>query len=138
VTVREAKSISRETTFERDLHPKRDRETLSGVLLNLCTRVAEDLVRKGVVGKTIGIKLRYEDFKTVTRDFTLPNAVADAEAIRSAARECLKRVDLNRRIRLLGVRVGALMRPGEEVINHADSPSRKPEPSVDANLSLFD
>ncbi|MFN0298900.1 MAG: DNA polymerase IV [Burkholderiales bacterium] len=138
VTVREAKSISRETTFERDLHPKRDRETLSGVLLSLCTRVAEDLVRKGVVGKTIGIKLRYEDFKTVTRDVTLQSGIADAETIRAAARECLKRVDLHRRLRLLGVRVGALMRPGEEVINHADSPIRKPEPKVDANLSLFD
>jgi DNA polymerase IV len=137
VTVREAKSISRETTFERDLHAKRDREALSAVLLNLCARVADDLVRKGVVGKTIGIKLRYEDFKTVTRDFTLPAAVAEAEAIRAAARECLKRVDLDRRIRLLGVRVGTLSRPEEEGAQSSTAPSQS-NVVVGANLSLFE
>lgn len=138
VTVREAKSISRETTFERDLHAKRDREALSVVLLHLCTRVAEDLVRKGVVGKTIGIKLRYEDFKTVTRDFTLPAAVADAEAIRAAARECLKRVDLDRRIRLLGVRAGALMQAADARVSEATPTPKKPARSEPWNLSLFD
>ena len=138
VTEREAKSISRETTFERDLHPKRDREALSVVLLHLCTRVAEDLVRKGVVGKTIGIKLRYEDFKTVTRDFTLPAAVADAEAIRAAARECLKRVDLDRRIRLLGVRVGTLIRPGEEAAQATAAPRERSGVGLGTNLSLFE
>ena len=138
VTVRDAKSISRETTFERDLHAKRDREALSVVLLNLCTRVAEDLDRKGVVGKTIGIKLRYEDFKTVTRDVTLPFGVADAEAIRAAARECLKRVDLDRRIRLLGVRVGTLMRPGEEGGHQTAAPLERSGLGVGTNLSLFE
>ncbi len=135
VTAREPKSISRETTFERDLHAKRDREALSVVLLQLCTRVAEDLLRQGVAGKTIGIKLRYEDFKTVTRDVTLPEPVADAEAIRAAARECLKRVDLDRRIRLLGVRVGALARPGEHVDEVASAAKKE---GVPVNLSLFD
>ncbi len=136
VTAREAKSISRETTFERDLHAKRDREALSVVLLHLCTRVAEDLVRKGITGKTIGIKLRYEDFKTVTRDVTLPGPVADAEAIRAAARECLKRVDLDRRIRLLGVRVGMLARPGELLVDEVALAAKKE--GVPVNLLLFD
>jgi DNA polymerase IV len=53
VTVREARSISSETTFERDLHAKRDRDTLSGVLLSLCTRLADDLDRKGVVARPL-------------------------------------------------------------------------------------
>jgi len=104
----EPKSMSRETTFERDLHPKHDRPLLSEVFTQLCLRVAEDLQRKGYVGRTVGIKLRFDTFETVTRDFTLAAATADAAAIRRAATECLRRVELRRRLRLLGVRVSAL------------------------------
>ncbi len=113
VTSSEPKSISRETTFERDLHARRDREQLSGIFTRLCERVAGDLQRKGYVGRTIGIKLRYEDFKTVTRDVSLPVATDDAAAIRRAAGECLRRVPLEQRIRLLGVRASALSRKSE-------------------------
>jgi DNA polymerase IV len=112
VTFSEPKSISRETTFEDDLHPVRDREQLSRIFTDLCARVAEDLRRKDYVGKTIGLKLRYDNFKTVTRDCTIAEPTRDATAIRRAAGECLKRVPLDRRIRLLGVRVGALSKPG--------------------------
>jgi DNA polymerase IV len=108
VTSSEPKSISRETTFERDLHARHDRETLSAIFTALCERVAGDLARKNVMGRTIGIKLRYADFSTVTRDLTLPAAVGEAAAIRRAAGECLKRVPLDRRLRLLGVRVSSL------------------------------
>ncbi|HEX4797788.1 MAG TPA: DNA polymerase IV [Burkholderiales bacterium] len=108
VTHSEPKSISRETTFEDDLHPERDREALSRIFTELCERVAADLERKGYAGRTIGLKLRYDNFKTVTRDRTLDEPTRDAAAIRRAAGECLKRVPLERRIRLLGVRVGAL------------------------------
>ena len=112
VTYSEPKSISRETTFENDLHPRQDREELSRIFTELCARVAGDLERKGYVGRTIGIKLRYENFKTVTRDLTLAAPTADAIVIRRAAGACLKRVPLDHRIRLLGVRVSALIRPG--------------------------
>jgi DNA polymerase-4 len=60
------------------------------------------------VGKTIGIKLRYDDFKSVTRDQTLAHYTADAQAIRHNAGLLLKRVPLAQRLRLLGVRVGTL------------------------------
>jgi DNA polymerase-4 len=106
----EPKSVSRETTFERDLHVKRDREVLSAAFTALCQRVAEDLKRKGVVGRTVGIKLKYQNFRTVTRDLTLPDATQDAAVIRRAAGECLKRVPLEQKIRLLGVRVSALVK----------------------------
>ncbi len=102
------RSISRETTFERDLHARQDRAALSEIFTSLCQRVAADLQRKGYAGRTIGIKLRYADFQTVTRDITLPAPVADLAAIRRAAGECLKRVPLDQRLRLLGVRVGTL------------------------------
>lgn len=110
VTESEPKSISRETTFERDLHARHDRAILSELFTSLCIRLADDLERKGYVARTIGIKLRYADFRTVTRDFTLPAPVADAAAIRRAAGECLRRVPLEQRLRLLGVRAGALSR----------------------------
>ena len=108
VTRSEPKSVGRETTFERDLHPRHDRALLSAAFTALCNRVADDLRRKGYVGRTVGIKLRYEDFRTLTRDLTLPAPIDDAAAIRRAAGECLKRVALEQRLRLLGVRVSTL------------------------------
>ena len=112
VTQSEPVSMSRETTFERDLHPVRDRAELGAVFTRLCQQVAADLQRKGYVGKTIGIKLRYDDFRTATRDHTIDRATADAQTIRRVAGQCLKRVDLGRRLRLLGVRVAKLDRAG--------------------------
>lgn len=108
VTSSEPKSLSRETTFERDLHAKADRDALSGIFTGLCAKVADDLKRKGYIGRTIGIKLRYDDFQTVTRDISLPAPTDDAAVIRRAAGECLRRVPLEKRLRLLGVRVTAL------------------------------
>jgi DNA polymerase-4 len=102
------KSISRETTFERDLHARHDRALLGEIFTELCTRVAADLQRKGYRARTIGIKLRFDDFRIVTRDLTLPEATADAPAIRRAGGECLRRVALERRLRLVGVRASAL------------------------------
>ena len=102
-------SMSRETTFERDLHAVRDREALGAVFTRLCEQVATDLQRKGYVGRTIGIKIRYDNFQSVTRDQSIDEHIADAKRIRQVAGQCLKRVDLSRRIRLLGVRVGSLL-----------------------------
>jgi len=116
VTDCEPKSVSRETTFEADLHPVNDRAQLSDIFTELCVRVAADLERKGYVGKTIGLKIRYDNFKTLTRDCTLEAPTRDAREIRRAASECLKRVPLERRLRLLGVRVGALSKPVEYII----------------------
>ncbi len=110
VTHSEPVSISRETTFDRDLHPVRDRAELGAILDRLVNQLATDLQRKGYAGRTIGIKLRFEDFRTVTRDQTVPAPVADAAALRAAAGQCLKRVDLARRLRLLGVRAAGLVK----------------------------
>ncbi len=131
VTYSEPKSISRETTFENDLHPVRDREKLSRIFTDLCVRVAGDLQRKGYVGKTIGLKLRYDNFKTVTRDRTIDAPTGDAGTIRRAAGECLKRVPLDRRIRLLGVRIGSLSRPGAQT-------HRETKPHAAHAPTLFD
>jgi len=113
VTESEPVSMSRETTFDRDLQAVRDRAELGAIFTHLCEKVAEDLQRKGYVGKTIGIKLRYDDFKIATRDQTVEYFTADAMAIRQIAGRCLKRVPLERPLRLLGVRVGALAKVGD-------------------------
>ncbi|WP_321839222.1 DNA polymerase IV [Paraburkholderia bannensis] len=109
----EPKSMSRETTFERDMHVVRDRATLTPALTRLCERVTEDLQRKGYRGRTVGLKIKFADFKIVTRDLSLPEPVADAASIRRAVGECLKRVSLDRRIRLIGVRIGSLEAAGD-------------------------
>jgi DNA polymerase-4 len=112
VTESEPVSMSRETTFERDLHAVRDRAELGAIFTDLCVQVAADLKRKGYAGKTIGIKLRYDDFRTATRDQTIDHFTDDGPTIRRVAGQCLKRVDLSRKLRLLGVRVGKLARAG--------------------------
>ena len=109
VIAAEPKSLSRESTFERDLHARHDRAELGEIFTGLCVRLADDLARKGYACQTVGIKLRYADFRAVTRDLTLDAAVADAAALRRAAGQCLKRVPLEARLRLLGVRAGKLV-----------------------------
>jgi len=113
VTTRDPKSLSRETTFQRDLHARRDRDALTAILLELCQRLGADLEHKGRLAKTIGIKLRYDNFQTITRDLTLERATAAAQTIRDAARACLRRVPLDRPLRLLGIRAGSLVVPGK-------------------------
>lgn len=109
----EPQSISRETTFERDLHARQDRAELSQIFTALCSGVAQDLRRKQYAARAIGIKLRYADFQTVTRNITLPTCINDEAHIRKAAGECLKRVPLIQKIRLLGVRAGGLVSEDE-------------------------
>ncbi|HMN74531.1 MAG TPA: DNA polymerase IV [Burkholderiaceae bacterium] len=141
VTHSEPKSISRETTFERDLHAVRDRATLTPLLTGLCVALAGDLARKGYASKTIGIKLRFDDFKIVTRDLTLAAHTMDAHSIRRAAGECLKRVDLTRRLRLLGVRAGALAKLADLVkpaAAHDPAATAACEPAASYELPLFD
>jgi DNA polymerase IV len=108
-TESEPVSMSRETTFERDLHAVHDKAELGEVFTELCESVARDLQRKGYLGRTIGIKLRWGNFKIATRDITIDQATDDPKIIRRTAGLALKRIDLSQRFRLLGVRVGKLI-----------------------------
>ncbi len=135
VTESEPVSMSRETTFDRDLHAVRDKAELGRVFTWLCEKVAEDLQRKGYVGKTIGIKLRYDDFKTATRDQTVDAFTADAATIRRVAGLCLKRVPLDRKLRLLGVRVGGLVRQEDRLDTEKNRPNAQvlsPHDAIDS------
>ena len=123
-------SMSRETTFERDLHAVRDREQLRTLFTTLCEQLAQDLQRHGYVGKTIGVKLRYDNFQRATRDLTIDAYTNDAALIRRTAGLCLKRAPLERRLRLLGVKVCGLVR--SDAVPAVSSP-----PAAPAELSLF-
>ena len=89
---------------------------LSKIFTDLCERLSQDLKGRGYLGRTIGIKLRFEDFHTVTRDITINEPTDDAAMIRRAGEDCLRRVILDRRIRLLGVRAGSLSVTGQTVV----------------------
>ena len=119
-------SMSRETTFERNLHAVRDRATLSALFAHLAEQVAADLQRKGYVGRTVAVKLRFDDFRIVTRHHRLPGPVDQADDILRAAREALKRAPLERPLRLLGVRVDGLQRRDDT------TPDAPPEPDTTA------
>jgi DNA polymerase-4 len=123
-------SMSCETTFERDLHAVRDRPELSAVFTSLCERLAGDLARHGYVGRTIGVKLRYDNFQSITRAQTLDFHTADAAVIRRTAGHCLKRAPLDRRLRLLGVRVGSL-------VSAAEAQVLAKVPPAESSLDLF-
>lgn len=135
VTSSEPVSLSRETTFERDFHPRHDRAALTAALQQLAERLWNDLLRRGYTGRTVGIKLRFDDFRTVTRDTTLDGPVASTADLLHGARECLKRVVMSRRIRLLGVRVSNLQRNDADALasppraRAPKGPRRRGEPS---------
>ena len=128
VTESEPVSMSRETTFERDLHAVRDRNELRVLFTQLCERVAQDLERHGYVGKTIGVKLRYDNFQRSTREQTLAFHTSDAAVIRRAAGLCLKRAPLERRLRLIGVKVAGLVRRDSPEARAVDAAEPPPPP----------
>ncbi|MGQ5523759.1 DNA polymerase IV [Chitinimonas sp. PSY-7] len=109
VTHSKPKSVSRETTFEFDLDVKIDRIKLTDYFSRLCEQLSEDLKRKSCVCYTIGIKLRFADFHTLTRDITLSQPISNPKDIIQAARECLRKVSFHNRIRLLGIKATGLL-----------------------------
>ncbi len=102
---RKVVSESRETTFDRDIAEPAELERILGELVErLCGALSEQ--RRA--GRTIGIKVRLDDFSTHTRARTLAEAVNQAERIRPIATELLRRFAAPRPVRLLGVRVAGL------------------------------
>jgi DNA polymerase-4 len=109
VTHWEPKQRSRETTFDEDTA---DWQTIARTIATLAREVTDELREEGYRARSVGIKLRFADFETHTREKTLPEPTDSETVIRKAAFECLGRLTLDRRVRLLGVRVGDLTRPG--------------------------
>lgn len=109
VTVaRETKSQSSETTFDEDVaDPARLAGALDRLTAHLCTRLRGRELR----GRTVGIKVRLDDFSTHTRARTLPEPVHDPATVGAVARELLAELAPTRPVRLVGVRVAGLQEP---------------------------
>ena len=102
ITHWEPKSISRETTFQEDV---KNWQVIARTLAELTKEVVADMHDEGYRAKTVTIKIRFGDFQTLTRAKTMSDYTDSEDEIRKAAFACLKRIDLNKRVRLIGVRV---------------------------------
>ncbi|MEW6203689.1 MAG: DNA polymerase IV [Pseudomonadota bacterium] len=139
----EPKSISRETTFEHDMHVRRDRDNLTQVLIHLADKLTQDLARKGRVAKTIGVKVRFADFKSLTRDITTGQLISTADEIINAARVCLKKIPFDDKgarstIRLLGIKASHLITPADAALERAAQENRRSKGQAQLYLDLED
>ena len=106
ITHWEPKSFSRERTYQKDVS---DWQTIARTVADLTREVVEDLADHDYATRTVTLKIRYGDFKTVTRACSLPAPIRKEDEIRRLAFSCLKRVELKgRQVRLVGVRAGNL------------------------------
>jgi DNA polymerase-4 len=102
VTHWEPKSMSREVTFQTDTD---NWQTIARNLAELVAEVAGSLKEDSYLCRTVTIKIRFDDFKTYTRAKTMDGYTDSVEIIRRAAFEALGKVELKRKVRLIGVRV---------------------------------
>ena len=114
-----AKSRSSETTFDTDVD---DLGELREVVRRLAAEICAGLRRRGVRGRTIGIKLRYADFTNITRDRSIDELTNDTERVTRIALELLDRNRPERPVRLVGVRVAALQADGAQPPGAGDAP----------------
>jgi DNA polymerase-4 len=103
-TDRVAKSRSVESTFDRDVSALDEMER---ILHEQSERLAATLAKRGARGRTVGIKIRYDDFSTHTRARTLVEHTNDPQVIADVAVELLRGNRPERPVRLLGVRVAS-------------------------------
>ncbi|MDP2728948.1 MAG: DNA polymerase IV [Dehalococcoidales bacterium] len=117
-----AKSISRETTFEKDT---RNRLFLKATLRYLGERVGAELRRQGKQAKCVTLKLRYADFTTITRSYALRQAGDSDQAIFQTGAKLLdKALAVEQQpVRLIGIGVSNLVASGEQ-LTMLDSPQR--------------
>jgi len=99
------KSVSHEETFAHDLH---DGAALQDEAVRLGESVAARLREAGLAGRTVSIKVRFGDFRTITRAATLPDPIDTGPAVARAAKELLAEIDSTPGVRLLGVAVTGL------------------------------
>ncbi len=106
VPERQAKSIGRETTFPADIT---ERHVLTHTLLELADDVASSLRRHGLLARGVTLKVRYDDFRSLTRSQTLPEPVDVTEPLYQTAVALLKALNPAHPVRLIGVTAGPLL-----------------------------
>ena len=109
-----AKSISRETTFGKDT---KDRSQLEATLRYLSERVSSELRQQGKLSRCITLKLRYADFRTITRNHTLRQGSNTDQTIFDTGLQLLKKVLSQEKqpVRLIGIGVSNLIEPGRQL-----------------------
>lgn len=131
VTERETKSISQEITYSRDV---RDDKVLQDTLREMSAEVGAQLRRNNLAGKTIKLKIRWPDFRTLTRQTTLNHLTDEEDVIAKAVLELLKSVRKpNQAVRLIGVGVTGLGQPIRQLSlwDMENEKSRKLQDAVD-------
>jgi DNA polymerase-4 len=122
---RETKSLSAEDTFPYDLT---DREEMNIELDKIGQSVYARLQRHGLKGRTVTLKIKYSDFKQITRNQSFPQPVIDLESIQTTAKQLLAATDLGEgKIRLLGISVS----------NFGELVPKKKEQGHSGQLKLF-
>jgi len=108
VTSYDIKSISNETTFEQDVE---NRDVVTGVLDKLAREVHSRAIQDGFLWRTVGIKLRFEDFSTFTRAKSRNDYTGSLEVVQNSVRSLFSEFEKDpRKIRLVGVRLSNLRR----------------------------
>jgi DNA polymerase-4 len=128
---REIKSQSAETTFDTDVA---DLEQLAGSLAGLAEELCRRLGSRGLEGRTIGIKVRLDDWTNATRSQTVEEPTADPALVAGIALDLLRAYAPPRPVRLLGVRMAGFSE-GASVGGSAAEESAEPEPQLDLGLS---
>lgn len=118
---RKVKSIGHETTFVKDIV---DQDVLETALLKLAVNVGRRLRKEVFKGKTITLKVRYDDFRTISRSHTLPQATDIDDVIYLEARNLLREVSLKQPIRLIGVTVNNLTAKSEDQLSLFSEPQK--------------
>jgi hypothetical protein len=118
------KSISNETTFSDDIS---EIDILDGHIWRLAEKLADRAKAKGLAGRTVTLKLKRNDFKSLTRRITLPDGTQTADRIYRTARALYDRMDHPKPYRLIGVGISDLMPAGMPTARPTSStPTRKP------------
>lgn len=113
-TSREIKSIGRETTLRTDTT---NEETLNEYIELFAKNISRSLIRKKLKGKTVTIKIKYSDFKLITRGRSLDRGTCDFEEILSVAKYILEEIDLSKEVRLIGLTLSNLKEVSEEQLD---------------------
>ena len=127
---REAKSISHETTFSVDID---DPALLRAWLLELTEQVARRLRRHGLRARTVMLKVRYWDFRTITRSHTLPAATSSTGTLWEAASGMFSLLEAKLHpVRLLGMGTSGLEQEGQVQLSLFDEPDRRKQHNLDS------